>query len=374
MSEVPSWLSDDNDPKLTNSAIPNAASATTNSHYNEALPGWTATSDNDNDMELQQPPPTPLQGATADDNKETPATASRPETWGDYCLAGFRRDGRLLLITIFIIVLMNIPVVQFAFYPFTIFSTWIHEVCHGVAAVMAGGRIAKLEIFADTSGLAYTSVPPDRRGFVVSAGYQGTAVTGCLLLLFRRTKRGPRTGTMALAFLMLLSVMLWIRNAFGMVFISVFGLILVIAAWRLPSTWMRNLYLFLAITTTMNAITSINNLFGSSHEVNGQKSSTDAHTMADIKGGTSSLWAMIWLLLGILLMLLGIVFAIPGPDEVADFACCGVCQDFGLFAICNYPGQRVLGHLMGSRRRNSSTTGSTTTATAGGGEGVDVSA
>jgi len=85
---------------------------------------------------------------------------------------------------------------------------------------------------------------------------------------------------------------------------------------------------------------------GSNHTVNGQDSSTDAQTMADIKGGSSSLWACLWLVLGIIFMILGIVFAIPGPDEVADFTCCGVCQDLGLFQLCNYPGQRLFSGML----------------------------
>ena len=325
---------------------------------------------NSADVELQQQQPTDITSTTArttsanESPKEggtfttepPPAPAQQQQqqqghNGGGACSRGgaFRRDGRLLLITLFILILMNVPFVRFLFWPFDIFSTWIHEVCHGIAAVMIGGSIVKLEIFPDTSGLATTTMPSsnnDHRGFVVSAGYQGTAVTGCLLLLIRRTKRGPRTGTMMLASMMLLSVILWIRNAFGVIFIAVMGLLLGLCAWRLQSTWIRNLYIFLAVTTTMNAITSIQNLFGSNHTVNGQDSSTDAQTMADIKGGSSSLWACLWLVLGIIFMILGIVFAIPGPDEVADFTCCGVCQDLGLFQLCNYPGQRLFSGML----------------------------
>jgi len=266
------------------------------------------------------------------------AQAASNKTWGEYFRDSYKRDGRLLIIMVLIIICMNIPYIKWILYPFTIYSTWIHELCHGLAALLSGGRIEKILIFPDTSGLAYTA--SNARGFVASAGYQGTAVIGCLLLIFRRTKRGPRSGTMTIALAMILSCLIWIRNVFGFIFILVMGIILAGVSWKLPSKYMRSVYVVLAVTCSLNAITSVSALFGSNSVVNGQPTSTDAHTMADITGGSYIIWAMLWFFLALILTIVGILFAIPGPDEVADFQCCGVCQDIGCFKLCNYPGQR----------------------------------
>lgn len=248
-----------------------------------------------------------------------------------------KRDGRLLIITFAIIVLMNIPFIKYVLYPFSIFSTYVHEFCHGFSALLVGGRVQKLLIFPDTSGLAYTSLPPGngRRAFVAASGYQGTAIVGCLLLIFRRTKRGPRTGTMTLAIVMLLSTAIWIRNVFGFIMIALLGIILVVCAWKLPSARIRDVYTCVAVTTTLNAITNVVDLFGSNQYVNGEPSQTDAHTVADTIGGPSWIWALLWLLFAVVMAGVGLVFAIPGPDESADFKCCGVCIDLGVFNICN---------------------------------------
>jgi Peptidase M50B-like len=287
------------------------------------------------------------------DESSSPASASAlqrtKKTWGEYLGETMRRDGRFVLITIAIIICMNVPYLRWLLYPFTIFSTWIHEICHGLAAEMVGGDILKLEIFPDGSGLAYNSFTrKSGLGFVTSAGYQGTSVIGCLLLLIRRTKRGPRTGCLAISFLMMLSVLLWIRNAFGMAYGIFMGSALAGVALFLPSQHMRNVYVLLAVTCSLNAITAVRTLFGNSYMVNGQKSSTDAHTMANLKDGTTvGLWATIWLLWSIVLTMVGIVFAVPGADEVADFTICGVCQDAGCFKPCNAPGRRLLAGLFG---------------------------
>jgi len=150
---------------------------------------------------------------------------------------------------------------------------------------------------------------------------------------------------MTIGITMLLSCALWVRNVFGFTFIFFMGIVLVGMAWKLPSNYIRSLYIVLAVTCSLNAITSIHDLFGRNYVVNGESTSTDAHTMAEIKGGSYMIWAVLWLLLAIVLTIIGILFAIPGPDEVADFTCCGVCQDFGLFKLCNYPGQRWMSRI-----------------------------
>lgn len=305
---------------------------------------------------------------TGGDNNTTNAALASQKTWGQYVKESFDRDGRLVLITIGALILMNIPFLWWAMYPFIIYSTWIHEMCHALAALMVGGSVSNLAIYPDGSGLAYVGVS---RGLsmVYSSGYQGTAVVGFLLLIFRRTKRGPRTGTMVLACAMLLSCLIWIRNIFGFIFILSMGLVLAGLAWKLPSFHIRNLYVFLAVMCSLNAITHVRYLFGSSFVVNGsQQQTSDAHSMGEFTGTSYLLWATLWLILAIVMTILGIVFAIPGPDEVADFTCCGTCQDIGCFTLCNYPGQRWFSRMREGDTTDEEENAATTTANSNAGE------
>ena len=366
MSWKPSWLENSSSPTSndddTNSSNPQRSTAdaawransSSNAHANKYgdSPSWlsediVATSDRQMTSLQVDGVLDPAESATitttttgAPQNGRPPKTTT---TWSEFWTASFRRDARTLLVTILVIVIMNVPYIHWIMYPFTIFSTWIHELCHGLAAEMSHGNIIKLEIFPDTSGLCTFTLPAGskRSAFVASAGYQGTAVIGMLLLLLRRTKRGPRMGTMAIAILMLLSVLLWVRNAFGIAFLLVLSLLLGIAAWWLSSWWIRNLYVVLGVTCALNAITSVSALFGTNQSVNGDEDvPSDAQAMADIQGGSHTMWALIWLFLALGLAFLGFIFAIPGPDEVADFTLCGWCQDLGCFYICNAQGRR----------------------------------
>ncbi len=283
-------------------------------------------------------------------NRTSNAEAASQKTWGQYFRESIQRDGRLMLITVGILIMMNIPFVWWVLYPFVLFDAWVHEMCHGMAAIISGGEIIKLEVFPDGSGLA--TITTSSRAFVSSAGYQGTAVVGFILLIFRRTKRGPRTGTMVVACAMLLSCILWMRNPFGFTFIFFMGLILGGLAWKLPSFHIRNVYVFLSTIISLNAITRVRDLYGYYYFVNGSETLTDAHTMSNLTGVSYLFWATLWMILAISMTILGILFAIPGPDEVADFTCCGVCQDFGCFKLCNYPGQRWMSRFRGNDDSN----------------------
>ena len=221
------------------------------------------------------------------------------------------RDRHLIIACVALAVLMNLPDGRYVLYPFMIFSTWIHEMCHGMAALLTGGKIAKLQIFGDGSGLAYTvTTSKFARALVSSAGYPGTAVTGCLMLLFRRTTLGPTIGTMTMGCCMLLSCLLIVRNKFGLIVLTIEGLCLVIGGWKLPAVALDYLYGFLAATCSLNAVESIHDLYGASQGyAGGELMNSDAHTVAEYWGGDYRVWATIWLLTAIVLTAVGVLYA-----------------------------------------------------------------
>jgi len=218
------------------------------------------------------------------------------------------RERNLLIACGILVVLMNVSTGRYVLYPFKIFSTWVHEMCHGLAAILSGGYIAKLEIFKTGAGLAYTASP--HPAFVSSAGYPGTAVTGCLLLLFRRTTLGPTIGTIGLGAAQLLSCALYVRNTWGLIFLSIQGILLLFCGWKLPAAWLEKLYTFLALTVSLNAIENIQDLYGSSQGyAGGELRGTDAHSVSTYWGGDYRMWATIWLVMSLVLTAVGIVGA-----------------------------------------------------------------
>ena len=292
MSDSPAWLHEDSDISATNmggaTTAPSAAPTINTGQSNTVV--------------------APTDPAAADTKPAGPTTPWWHNEW------------RLFIITAIILVAMNFSWTRWLMYPFVLMSTWIHEMCHGIAALLVGGRIIKLEVFVDGSGLAtYRSAASGAaRGFISSAGYQGTCVTGYLLLILRKQRHIPRIGPIVLGSLMVISVLLFVRNFFGIVVVSVEGGLLIAAGLTLRKNWAKNLFLVLAILLTLTAITSVTVLFRASHEVNGAPIDSDAVSTAEEWFGFSFLWAMIWLGVGVVLAALGVRFPIKGPDTVAE--------------------------------------------------------
>jgi Peptidase M50B-like len=229
------------------------------------------------------------------------------------------RERNLLIACVILVVCMNISTGRYVLYPFMIFSTWVHEMCHGMAALLMGGKVKKLEIFRNGSGLAYTAVGGSWKvGFVASGGYPGTAVTGCLLLLFRRTTLGPTIGTIGIGFLMTLSCAIWVRNAWGFWVLLSEGIVLMLLGWKLPAHFLDNLFSFLAATCCLNAVERVHDLFAIEDYYVGEEvvTTSDAHTVAERWGMDYRFWAILWLVSSFVLTALGIIFAFNARENI----------------------------------------------------------
>lgn len=208
--------------------------------------------------------------------------------------------GRLLVVALLgTLVLWNVPYGWVALYPFKIFATWIHESAHALFMLVTGAGLDRLEIFRDTSGLAYPErgVAPLAQAVISSAGYVGTALFGASFLILGRTDRGGRGVLLILAATMAITVLGAIRNPFGVVAISVEAAALVaLAIWggeRLCAFAVS----FLAAQACINAVLDIRVLFGTTMVVNGHAHrASDADTMARVTVGPPGLWAATWLL------------------------------------------------------------------------------
>lgn len=254
-------------------------------------------------------------GDHAEESKEVHLSKHLSQTNDNILQRTFRRDKPLLVAIVIMVICLNTRYLQYVMYPFMIFSTWVHEMCHGLAAILTGGGVKELFVYHDGSGLAYTWTTGEnwKRAFVASGGYVGTALLGGLLLLFRRTHRGPTIGLIGMACCILLSVAMYVRNGFAIGILIAMAVVLLLCAWKLKARLVAYLYSFLAATCSFNAFTSIKQLFAPGQGyVNGQPVYSDAHTVAEYAGGTYVMWATIWMVFAIIMSTIGILCAFDG--------------------------------------------------------------
>jgi hypothetical protein len=175
-------------------------------------------------------------------------------------------------------------------YPFTLFTTWIHECSHAVVVVLMGGSVASITIQPDTSGLTRSLMPAARvaQGLVASAGYLGASLVGCLLMTATRIEKRARPILWSIGAFMLLTVIFWMRNPFGSLVVMAWGITLCLLARHASGGISRLVLSVLAIQVALNAVYDIRILF----LVNGP---SDAQTMARLFLVPAWFWAGLWM-------------------------------------------------------------------------------
>jgi Peptidase M50B-like len=183
-------------------------------------------------------------------------------------------------------------------YPFKLFTTWVHECGHAVATLLVGGRVSSITIQPDTSGLTRSLVPAGRvaQGVVASAGYLGAAAVGCLLMAATRVERRAHVILLSLGVFMLVTVLLWMRNVFGVVVVLAWAVVLVACARHGVAHAARFLLSLLAIQVALNSVYDIRVLFSI------DRGWSDATTMARLFLLPSWVWATAWMLASIAML------------------------------------------------------------------------
>ena len=182
-------------------------------------------------------------------------------------------------------------------YPFTLFTTWVHECGHAVMTVLVGGSVASITIQPDTSGLTRSLVPAGRivQGLVASAGYLAASLVGCLLMAATRVPKRARPILTGIGAFMLFTLVFWIRNLFGAFVVLAWAAALLALARKDTGRAPRFVLSVLAVQVALNAVYNIRVLF----LVHGP---SDAATMARLFLLPAWLWAAAWMALSIAML------------------------------------------------------------------------
>jgi Peptidase M50B-like len=182
-------------------------------------------------------------------------------------------------------------------YPFTLFTTWVHECGHAVMTMLVGGSVASITIQPDTSGLTQSLVPAGRivQGLVASAGYLAASLVGCLLMAATRVPKRARPILTGIGAFMLFTLVFWMRNLFGALVVVAWAAALLALARKDTGRAPRFVLGVLAVQVALNAVYNIRVLF----LVHGP---SDAQTMARLFLLPAWLWAAAWMALSIAML------------------------------------------------------------------------
>lgn len=196
----------------------------------------------------------------------------------------------LLLAASLSIAVWAIPVARYLILPLAYLNTHFHELFHALAALATGGMPGYILVHADGSGL--TPVVGGSALLVASAGYPGTAILGCILIL---TGRKPETATKALQVLSILlgfSLLTLVRGDI----IGILSAILWIPALWFAATKLKadNLTVFTQFLGVQLCLTAIQSLFTLLNISAATDTHSDARILQELTLIPDVAWAALW--------------------------------------------------------------------------------
>jgi len=112
-------------------------------------------------------------------------------------------------------------------YPLTLLATFVHEMGHGITALLTGGTFSSLDVFANASGLAHTtSTHRWAGGLTALGGLLAPPIVGATLLAVSRGPRRSRVVLVAMAVFIVVSLVIWVRSTAAWVALPIDALVL----------------------------------------------------------------------------------------------------------------------------------------------------
>ncbi len=201
-----------------------------------------------------------------------------------------------------------VPVFRLFDYPFRLLLTIVHELSHGLAGILTGGRFQSFVIAPDGSGLAYTS--GGWRFLIIPAGYLGVAIFAAVLIIAGRSHRWGRVtlGITGAAMLLLtlcygrpgtLSLGAVLNSVLTMVMGVVFGALFLRVALKASA---GTVVFFLHLIAIKAGFTAFSDLFTVIGLAAAGDRHTDAHSMAELTHLPAVAWGLAWAAMAALLI------------------------------------------------------------------------
>lgn len=178
--------------------------------------------------------------------------------------------------------LPHIPYGRTVLYPFSLMSTWAHELGHGVFALLAGGSFRKLLIFSNLGGQAHFSgVGSLGTAFTAAGGLLGPAIAGGIIIVAGSREDSAQWVLTGLAIVVVASVVLVVRNSFGFISLSLIAAALVAVALYGPLASRIFVAQLIGIQFCLASWSSLDYMFTKHFERDGKLMSSDTQQIAD---------------------------------------------------------------------------------------------
>jgi hypothetical protein len=176
------------------------------------------------------------------------STGNSVSFWGKY---------QFYFLLLAAVIIRQIPIVSI---PLNWLESYFHEISHGIAALLTGGEIVRIQLFANGAGLCTT-----RGGlsfFISFFGYAGATLWGWLIFkLASSHQRVAQIFSGLMIVLLLASVVFWARDLLTMIILSSLAVLFVFTVKMRRLYYLQLLLKFFGLTILLNSLFSPTYLF-----------------------------------------------------------------------------------------------------------------
>ena len=176
-----------------------------------------------------------------------------------------------------------IPYGRTVAYPLMLLSTLAHEMGHGIAAMLTGASFEEFHMSSDGSGVALWRGNPGRlaRAFISMGGLVGPAIVAAVGFALSRDPRRARALLVTMGGVLVISLVLVVRGAFGFGFVTVVAALLLLIGLK-GKPWLSQITaVFLAVQLALSVFSRGDYLFTDVAQTAGGPMPSDTQQMAD---------------------------------------------------------------------------------------------
>lgn len=206
------------------------------------------------------------------------------------------------------LLLYMIPYGHTIAYPLVLISTLVHELGHGVAALIVGGSFDQFQMYSDGSGAAHWSgaVGDTGRAFVAAGGLVGPAVGAAFCLMLSRRADSARACLGAIGGLLVIAEFAVVRNLFGLAFVGVLAAVCLLIALRGSDQLVQLALVFFAVQLALSVYSRSDYLFSQWADTAVGRFPSDSQQIAIAMGlGSYAFWGAVCGAFSAFVLLLG---------------------------------------------------------------------
>lgn len=210
------------------------------------------------------------------------------------------------------LILFIVPGARLIGRPLILLATLVHELGHGLTAMLLGGSFKRLQLWPNASGSAVYEgrFPALSRAVIAAGGPLGPPLAALLLFWAGTDRESAHLALYGLAGGCLLVALVWVRNAFGFAFVIALGIVLGLLAWRATDAVAQFSCAFLAMQMSLSVFSRGDYLFSAQARTGAGMMPSDTAQIAAAIGMPHWFWGTLIGLVSIAVVIFGLwIFA-----------------------------------------------------------------